>query len=69
MEVCSGSYGRWGTVCDKQWSPQHTSVVCRQLGYSDEYGKLNCKHTARKFDIFLQSFMYNNIIYIYYIIL
>ena len=40
VEVCSDSYSRWGTVCDKQWSPRHTSIVCRQLGYSENDGKL-----------------------------
>ena len=37
VEVC-GSYSRWGTVCNKQWAPSHTMVVCRQLGYSDTKG-------------------------------
>ena len=31
--------GRWGTVCDKQWTSAHTAVVCRHLGYSDQGGK------------------------------
>ena len=48
VEVCTSYYSRWGTVCNKQWSPSHTRVVCRQLGYSDtegianDYVKRNC---------------------------
>ena len=37
VEVCT-SYYRWGTVCNKQWTPSHTRVVCRNLGYSDMEG-------------------------------
>ena len=37
VEVCT-SYNRWGTVCNKQWTPSHTRVVCRNLGYSDSEG-------------------------------
>ena len=37
VEVCT-SYSRWGTVCNKQWTPSHTRVVCRNLGYSDSEG-------------------------------
>ena len=37
VEVCT-SFSRWGTVCNKQWTPSHTKVVCRQLGYSDTGG-------------------------------
>ena len=39
VEVCS-SDSRWGTVCDKQWTPSHTQVVCRHLGYEESGGKL-----------------------------
>ena len=37
VEVCT-SYNRWGTVCNKQWTPSHTRVVCRYLGYNDLEG-------------------------------
>ena len=33
VEICST--GRWGTVCDSQWTTNNTAVVCRFLGYSD----------------------------------
>ena len=36
VEICSG--GRWGTVCDSQWTNNHTAVVCRYLGFSDVIG-------------------------------
>ena len=37
VEVCT-SYSSWGTVCNKQWTPSHTRVVCRNLVYSDSDG-------------------------------
>ena len=37
VEVCT-SYSSWGTICNKQWTPSHTRVVCRNLGYSDAEG-------------------------------
>ena len=37
VEVCT-SYSSWGTVCNKQWTPSHTRVVCRNLGYDDSEG-------------------------------
>ena len=37
VEVCT-SYNIWGAVCNKQWTPSHTRVVCRNLGYSDSEG-------------------------------
>ena len=37
VEICSGRR-TWGTVCDSQWTDNHTAVVCRQLGFSDIIG-------------------------------
>ena len=37
VEVCT-SYYSWSTVCNKQWTPSHTRVVCRNLGYDDSEG-------------------------------
>ena len=31
---------RWGTVCNSEWSPAHTKVVCRSLGFGYNEGKL-----------------------------
>ena len=36
LELCR--YRKWGTVCDKQWTDNHTAVVCRYLGFSDIVG-------------------------------
>ena len=36
VEMCINN--RWGTVCDKQWSPAHTKVVCKSFGFSDNEG-------------------------------
>ena len=33
VEVCNNL--RWGTVCDNQWTINHTAVVCRYFGFSD----------------------------------
>ena len=33
VEVCNNL--RWGTVCDSQWTINHTAVVCRYFGFSD----------------------------------
>ena len=44
VEVCVNN--SWGTVCDKQWSPAHTKVVCRYLGFNDKEGiiiQLKCR--------------------------
>ena len=36
VELCLNT--RWGTVCDSQWTDNHTAVVCRELGFSDIIG-------------------------------
>ena len=36
VELCLNH--RWGTVCDSQWTDNHTAVVCRYLGFSDIIG-------------------------------
>ena len=41
VEVCT-SFHRWGTICSKQWTPSHTRVVCRSMGYSDSEGTCIC---------------------------
>ena len=38
VEVCN-SHFRWGTVCNRQWTPVHTEVVCRSAGFSGMGGK------------------------------
>ena len=43
VEVCSSISGRWGTVCDKQWTSAHTAVVCRHLGYNGNNGETGIK--------------------------
>ena len=37
IEVCIG--GRYGTICDHDWSSQDASVICSQLGFS-AYGNI-----------------------------
>ena len=40
VEICT-RYSRWGTVCNRQWTPSHTKVVCHFLGFNDNEGKLS----------------------------
>ena len=37
VEVCIS--GRYGSVCQNEWTEKDASVVCKQLGFS-EYGKI-----------------------------
>ena len=34
MEVCRNQ--QWGRVCDDHWDERDSTVVCRQLGFSEE---------------------------------
>ena len=28
--------GKWGTICDSQWSSAHTEVLCRSIGFAPD---------------------------------
>ena len=52
VEVCNDR--RWGTVCDSQWTDNHTAVVCRQLGFSDIIGgRLKVNYISTEVKIFM----------------
>ena len=38
VEVCHG--GSWATICDSFWSSVDASIVCQQLGYPSDGGKI-----------------------------
>ena len=41
VEMCINN--RWGTVCDKPWTPVHDKVICRSMGFGYNDGKPNTK--------------------------
>ena len=38
VEVCTNNV--WGTMCSNHINGSYASVVCRQLGFQDGYGRL-----------------------------
>ena len=55
VEVCNSNV--WGTVCDNMWGEEDSSVVCRQLGYSqfDSIPRVGAFYGEGRGDIFLNN--------------
>ena len=50
VEVCRNK--QWGRVCDDEWEENESTVVCRQLGFSEEGSLSVLTYTAIKFATF-----------------